>query len=88
MMDKGGHVLKLLQRSYGIMREDYVIAQRLQEYVLALAAKVDECMRRAVEADPRLSPRQAAVLAALNFAHERQRAVERQSKLISVIESM
>jgi hypothetical protein len=41
-----------------------------------------------VEADPRLSPRQAAVLAALNFAHERQRAVERQSKLISVIESM
>jgi cell division protein ZapA (FtsZ GTPase activity inhibitor) len=72
-----------------IMGEDYVIrAKAPTEYVLALAAKVDECMRRAVEADPRLSPRQAAVLAALNFAHERQRAVERQSKLISVIESM
>ena len=71
-----------------IMGEDYVIRAKAPTEYAGLAAKVDECMRRAVEADPRLSPRQAAVLAALNFAHERQRAVERQSKLISVIESM
>ncbi len=72
-----------------IMGEDYTIRARTSpEHVMEVAAKVDECMRRVVAADPRLSLRDAAVLTALNFADELYQAAARQRQLVSIIETM
>lgn len=89
--ETGGTPVEVTERknrvTVSIVGEDYIIrADADPEYVKLLARAVDERIRAALAANPRLARSRATILACLSIADEHQRLKARYEELMHMVE--